>query len=317
MTFRVLSIILLSLTSVASFAQTSIAFYNVENLYDTINQPHDDDEFLPEAKSQWNSEKYGTKLTRINQVMDSLGSPILMGFAEIENGRVLEDVIATSKTRTNYKVVHYESTDLRGIDVGLIYNPEKLALSNSGYIRFTLDNPEHPYTRDILWSKFVVGKDTLFALVNHWPSRRGGAEESEKNRIKAASFARKFIDSVQRASPKSLIIFMGDLNDYPTNASAKLIAAKLTPMITSESGKFGGSYLYQGEWDILDHILVSENFFKNKSMKLVKNSGSILSSDFILTEYKGNIVPKRNYAGGNYLDGYSDHLPVRVLIELK
>lgn len=295
----------------------TIGFYNVENLFDTINQPHEDDEFLPSAESNWNAEKYAKKLQMLNQVIDSMGSPVIMGFCEVENKTVVEDLIASSRNRTDYKTVHYESTDARGIDVALMYNPSVAQFLQSGIIRFQLDNPEHPATRDILWSKFLIGKDTVVAMVNHWPSRRGGQVESEPNRIKASAHACEFIDSVMTASPKTKIVFMGDLNDYPDNLAPKLIAERLQPMVDQSSGKFGGSYNYRGEWDVLDHILVSKNFFKGKSIRIVKKSGTICSNDFLLTEYKDQIVPKRNYAGSKYLEGYSDHLPVLVRVVLK
>jgi len=313
-------IALLTFASIVSYnAQTTrtIGFYNVENLFDTIDGKHNDEDFLPNSKSEWNSEKYFTKLNRINQVIDSMNSPMIIGFSEIENAEVVRDLMKNSAQRSTYGVVHFESVDDRGIDVALAYDPSALTLIKSDKIRFLLDNPEHPHTRDILWAEFLIGNEKIIAIVNHWPSRRGGQVESEPNRIKAASLAKHFIDSTMVASPKTKIVFMGDLNDYPTDLSAKLIAQSLTPMISKNSGKYGGSYNYRGEWDVLDHILVSKNFFKGKKIKTIKNSGIVVSSNFITTEYKGEIVPKRNYAGDNYLDGYSDHLPVLIKVKVK
>lgn len=293
-----------------------IGFYNVENLFDTINQPHNDEEFLPDGKNKWTSERYQTKLKKLNQVIDSMGSVALLGFCEIENKQVLVDLNNASSSRKKYEIVHYESADARGVDVGMIYNPAVLKLVTSGYIRFQIQNPEAPDTRDIVWAKFVHKKDTLFAMVNHWPSRRGGEEQSEPNRLKAAQNATAFIDSVMAVSPKSKIVFMGDLNDYPTNKSVQMIGERLNPMISKSSGKFGGSYSYKNEWDVLDHIMVSPNASKGK-ICFVANSGKILSNDFLIEEFKGNKVPKRNYAGEKYLNGYSDHLPVTVGVVFK
>ncbi len=293
-----------------------VAFYNVENLFDTIDQPHNDDEFLPKGKNRWTSARYLDKIKKMNQVIDSMGSVTLLGMCEIENAQVLKDLNDASSTRKNFKIVHYESTDGRGVDVGMIYDPTVLKLVTSGFLRFQTNNPETPNTRDIVWGKFVHKKDTLFAMVNHWPSRRGGAEQSEPNRLKAAEMAASFIDSVQKASPKSKIVFMGDLNDYPTDKAPKIISERLNPMITKSSGKFGGSYSYKNEWDVLDHIMISKNGTKG-SFRFVKNSGKIISNDFLIEEFKGNLVPKRNYAGDRYLDGYSDHLPVKVGVVLK
>lgn len=293
-----------------------IGFYNVENLFDTINQSHNDEEFLPNGKNKWTGPRYLEKLKKTNQVLDSMGKIVLLGMCEIENEQVLKDLNNASSSRKNFGIVHHESADARGIDVGMIYDPSVLKFVQSGFIRFQIQNDEAPNTRDIVWGKFVHKKDTLFAMINHWPSRRGGQDESEPNRIKAAQMAAAFIDSVMKASPASRIVFMGDLNDYPTNKSVQMIAERLTPMITKASGKFGGSYNYRNEWDVLDHIMVSPNAFKGK-FRMVNNSGTILSNDFIIEEYKGNLVPKRNYAGDKYLDGYSDHLPVKIDVILK
>lgn len=306
----------LSLVSCAQNTRT-IGFYNVENLFDTIDGPNDDKDFLPGAESEWNAEKYATKIKHLNEVIDAMGNPVILGMCEVENKVVVEDIFNASSSRNHYEIVHYESPDERGIDVALAFDPTILTLNNSGTIRFNLQNPQYPHTRDILWAKFVSKSDTIVAIVNHWPSRRGGQVESEPNRINAAAHASSFIDSLSKASPKTKIVFMGDLNDYPDNMAPKLISEKLQAMISKESGKFGGSYNYRGEWDVLDHIMVSSNFLKGGSIKVVKRSGEILSPDFIITEYKGELVPKRNYAGSKYLDGYSDHLPVTIDVELK
>lgn len=309
------SSLLVGCSSLSQKSTHVVAFYNVENLFDTINQPHDDEEFLPTGKNKWTSERYSDKLNKLNQVIDSMGNLVLLGLCEIENKQVVKDLNDASSSRKNYGIVHYESADGRGIDVGMIYNPSILTLKNSGFLRFKI-NDETSNTRDIVWAKFVHKKDTLFAMVNHWPSRRGGEKQSEPNRLKAAETASVFIDSVLFASPNSKIVFMGDLNDYPTNKSAQMIAERLNPMISKSSGKFGGSYNYRNEWDVLDHIFISKNAEKG-SFRFVKNSGEIISNDFLITEYKGNLVPKRNYAGDKYLEGYSDHLPVKVGVVLK
>lgn len=312
--FLALSLVLASCKMTAS----TIAFYNVENLYDTVDQPHDDEEFLPEGKNQWTQERYLTKLNRINQVLDSMGTISLVGFGEVENRTVIEELNAASKDRKNFGTVHYDSPDLRGVDVALIYNPKHLTLVKDGFIRYEIENPNTPYTRDILWAKFTNKKDTIVAMVNHWPSRRGGQEQSEVNRLIAAKAATQFIDSIKKVSPNTQLIFMGDLNDYPEDKAPKMVAERLKPMITSTSGKFGGSYNYNGEWGILDHIMVSEHAMGTlKNFIILPNTGEIFQRDFILDTYKGQIVPKRNYAGSRYLDGYSDHLPVRIRVMIR
>ncbi|MDP4798006.1 MAG: endonuclease, partial [Crocinitomicaceae bacterium] len=157
--------------------------------------------------------------------------------------------------------------------------------------------------------------------VNHWPSRSGGQEASEPNRLVAAKNARTFIDSLLNDNKKAKIVFMGDLNDYPSNKAPQSVAEKLKPQITALSGDFGGTYNYKGEWDVLDHIMVSNGMInkkckQKKSISLVPNSGEIHAFDFLLEEYKGQVVPFRTYAGAKYLGGYSDHLPVSIEVSL-
>lgn len=306
--------LLFLLATQLAFAQKmqQIAFYNVENLFDTIDGPNDDAEFLPTAESQWNAEKYNTKLQHIRQVMASLDMPLIMGVCEIENKAVLTDLIGQEK---RYDIVHYESPDARGIDVGLLYRKDLLKLKESGKIRFVLPGDSLPSTRDIVWAHFQYKKEDLYVLVNHWPSRRGGTEESAPRRMAAAKQAASFIDSIQKSSPTAKIIFMGDLNDHPQDVGPQLIASKLTPLITKESNGFGGSYNYKNEWDVLDHIMVSGNAFTGK-FQVIKEGGQIHVFPYLLTEYKGQIVPNRTYAGPKYLGGYSDHLPVSIQVIL-
>lgn len=291
----------------------TVAFYNVENLFDTINGPNDDEEFLPEAQSNWNSEKYRQKIAHIQQVMTTLELPMLMGVCEVENRAVLQDVIGADK---RYAIVHSESPDARGIDVGLLYRQDLLKLKSSGYLRFVLPGDTIATSRDILWAQFKYKKEIIYVLVNHWPSRRGGTEQSEPRRMMASRNAKQFIDSIQEHTPNAKIIFMGDLNDYPEDKAPRQISSVLSPQITAESGEFGGSYNYKNEWGILDHIMISENALNGK-FQVQAQSGKIHSEAFLLSEYKGQVVPNRTYAGSKYLGGYSDHLPVSIQVILQ
>ena len=290
----------------------TVAFYNVENLFDTIDGPNDDAEFLPAAESKWNTEKYNAKLEHIRQVMAALNMPMIMGVCEIENRGVLADVIGQDK---RYGIVHYDSPDARGIDVALLYRKDLLRLKSSGKIRFTLPGDSIPTSRDIVWAQYQYKKESLYVLVNHWPSRRSGADESAPRRLMAAQMAGQFIDSLQKNDPKAKIILMGDLNDHPQDAAPQLIASKLIPQITKSSGAFGGSYNYKNEWDVLDHIFISPNTLSGK-IQVQTESGKIHDFPYLLTEYKGQTVPNRTYAGSKYLGGYSDHLPVSIQVIL-
>lgn len=308
-------------TSLHAQTTREIVFYNVENLFDTLDGTNDDAEFLPTGKNAWNSARYNEKLDHINKVFDQFSNPLFIGMCEIENATVVRDVMKHSVKLNNYGLVHYESADARGVDVALIYDSSTMKLVESGYIRFTLPGAEAKATRDIVWGKFSYKKETIIVMVNHWPSRGGGQEASEPNRLEAAKHARTFIDSLLADNKKAKIVFMGDLNDYPTNKAPQSIAEKLTPQITSLSGDFGGSYNYKGEWDVLDHIMVSNGLTntgckKKKSIKVIPDSGEIHAFDYLLEEYKGQVVPFRTYAGTKYLGGYSDHLPVSIEVSL-
>jgi len=314
--YLIITIVTITVTSCKSTSTTrQIAFYNVENLFDTIDGPNDDAEFLPGSKNNWNSLRYNEKLTHINKVINEWEAPLMIGLCEIENENVVRDIIHHSDKLKDFGVVHYESPDARGIDVALMYDSTALKIVQSGYLRYTLHGKEAPSSRDILWSKFTLKKDTIYVMVNHWPSRRGGETASEPNRIEAAKTARKFIDSLLSVNSNSKIVFMGDLNDYPENKSAQLIAEKLTPMIENTSGTFGGTHSYQNEWNVLDHIMVSTGF-KQEKAKILEGSGKIHSYEYLMEVYKGNTVPFRTYAGSKYLGGYSDHLPVSVEISV-
>lgn len=305
-----------------TFKTASIGCYNVENLFDTINQPNDDEEYLPSAKEPWNTKIYNQKVKNTATALSVFKDPLIMGLVEVENKGVVEDLAKKYAfgSKTKYDVVHYESPDERGIDVAMIYNASQLKLEQSGFLRFENKNDAAKPTRDIVWGKFSIQGDTIMAMVNHWPSRSGGQAESEPGRIGAAETARKFIDSLLAVDKNYKIILMGDLNDHPENKAPQLIDEVLTPMIVKSSGEFGGSHNYKGEWGILDHMFVSPGFLNTKSNVFVHdNSGKIHSPQFLLMwddKFK-EIKPQRTTNKGEYMYGYSDHLPVSVEIILK
>ncbi len=308
-------LLLIFLQPTLLFAQNeghSIAFYNVENLFDTLDTPGKDDaEFLPNGKNEWNSTRYFEKIAHINQVINSMEAPMIMGLCEIENKAVVKDIVRMGKLNGTHAIVHHESLDARGIDNAIIYDSTKLVLVEDGFIRFEMPEGDSP-SRDIVWAKFQYQEETFVVMVNHWPSRRGGELVSEPKRLIAANAAADFIDSLQTEDKNAQIIFMGDLNDYPTDRAPQMISERLRPMITPASGEFGGSNNYRGEWNILDHIMVSKSMTKKNGLSVAKKSGAIHSFDYLITTYKDNLVPFRTYGGGKYLAGYSDHLPVSV-----
>lgn len=317
MRIYLLLILILPLSSKAQKQEHTVLFYNIENLFDTLDtEGKDDVEFLPDSKNAWNSAKYNEKIAHINTVIEKFDKPLIVGMCEIENAQVVHDVVNFSELKGKYGVVHFESLDNRGIDNAIIYDSLHLQIADKGIIRFNMPGNSGP-SRDIVWAKFVRNNRAFYVFVNHWPSRRGGQVESEPKRLIAANAARAFVDSLLTTEKKAKIVFMGDLNDTPEDNAPKLISSLLEPMIAPASGEFGGSHNYQGEWSVLDHILVSSGFKKGKGYRVKKDSGKINSFDFLLTEYKGQTVPFRTYGGGKYLGGYSDHLPVSITLRFK
>jgi exonuclease III len=310
----------------------TIAFYNVENLFDTINnQGNRDGEFTPENKLNWNTEKYQHKLNGIAKVLAAIGQedlPAIVGLAEIENSGVLQDLIdKTSLSEGKYQFVHYESPDERGIDVALLYRKDyfKPLYSKAYELKFPFDVNDR--TRDMLYIKGVTAlKDTLHVMVDHWPSRSGGQEESDPKRRFAASFVRSVVDSIFDTNKQANIIIMGDLNDNPTDYSvAEILNAEKPGNISKHNTLYnlalpnferGEGTLYWRSWDLFDQIIVSGNILDdNNNLKLDQKEIQILKEDWLLfTKDNGVKVPSRTAGRDAYYGGYSDHLPVYVTL---
>jgi len=330
---NILAFILISLISFASYSQSDfsnsvVAFYNVENLFDTINDPiTKDDEFTPGSDKKWTSERYLKKLNDIAKVLSSLNKkylPVVVGFAEVENKLVLEDLIKTSYLKDgDYKIVHEESPDVRGIDVALIYKSNIFEYLSHKKIPIHL-NTEYK-VRDILYTKGIFNKsDTLHLFVNHWKSRSGGQEQTEPQRIQCAQTLRDNIDSILLTNRDAKIIIMGDLNDEPTNKSVfETLGANnsgnqgsLNNLMLDLSKEGLGTHSYRGEWSVLDHIIVSNNLVDHKDLDVFKNTGHIYSADWItFTNKRGEKSPNRTYGGPNYFGGYSDHYPIYMVLK--
>lgn len=325
--------------SVLAQKPATIAFWNVENLYDTIDDPSiNDAEFLPSAKNAWNSERYNTKLKNTAQVILAINGgvgPDILGMAEVENRGVLVDL--TTKTdlkKQKYGIVHFDSPDKRGIDVALIYKTKSFSVLSSSHVPVPLpmspmDSAAPRPTRDILVVRGVLNKkDTICILVNHWPSRMGGTKESEQKRLYAAFQLTNIWDSLVGLYPDDKIIALGDFNDEPTDKSMK--ACEKYKLIngndTSEQRMFynlmdsikasgDGTHYYKKEKSCLDQILVTPNLRVKKSYYV--SSAAIFKPEWIFAEvYKGDgLSPNRTWAGSRYLGGYSDHLPVYVVLK--
>ncbi|MCD6661028.1 MAG: endonuclease/exonuclease/phosphatase family protein [Lentimicrobium sp.] len=332
------SIILLILSifsSLQSCAQekkylaTTIAFYNVENLFDTIDDPNTNDaEFLPGGANRWTPQRYQAKLENMARVIAGIGNemvkggPAIIGLSEIENRGVLEDLINTPPLKElGYEIVHYDSPDRRGVDVGLIYKPSVFKVTNSTSNRLYMPGRTDFFSRDQLVVSGELLGEPISVIVNHWPSRRSGPEYREE----AAKLSRHLSDSLMKAHKNAKIFVMGDLNDDPIDRSvAKVLGAKGKPADVNKGDLFNpmwqlhrdgiGSLAYRDAWNLFDQIIVSEPVLNDsKGWKLHK--AKVYNDTFLLQKdgpYAG--YPFRTFAGGAYAGGYSDHFPVYLFL---
>ena len=314
----------------------TVMFYNVENLFDTeVNPETEYNEFIPESEKAWDMERYEKKLEDIASVIKALGDnelPEIVGLCEVENIRVLEDLVQTRDLkRGDYGIIHHESPDFRGIDCALLYNMDEFTVDSHRAIpvKFPFDSTET--TRDILYVKGkTADNETLHLYVNHWSSRYGGERETEPKRIYCAITLRKEIDRLLNEEPEAKIIVMGDLNDEPTNRSVfEMLLANnkrknadprelYNMMYDAHNQGNEGSYNFRGRWNMLDHIIISRTLItEQQGWHCGYDDGKIFKADFMLyhDEKKQQHVPNRTYGGPNYYGGISDHFPVYVRLK--
>lgn len=301
-------------------------FYNVENLFDTIdNAVTFDEDFTPNGKLEYNSIRYHEKLDHLAMVIDSSFNgeqPSVIGLCEVENRDVVAALRDEAALINLHDIVHIESPDGRGIDNALLFDPTLFELEEFGLKSIDLGADERP-TRGILW---VVLKDKrsmqpLIFMVNHWPSRYGGAEESEWKRMRASETSVLLIDSLSNVYPSCGIVFMGDLNDHPDNKSVEMLelcdedGPCLVNMHKKFVGSIEGSHAYRGEWGVLDQILVNQNLVQSKSVWAVDSSSAgFVKKRWMLyfSEQDNDFLPSRSYSGTRYFGGFSDHLPATL-----
>lgn len=305
-----------------------IAFYNLENLFDTEDDPDiKDEEYLSGGRNHWTPERYANKLSNMARVIASIGQgPDIIGVCEVENRKVLEDLVQTSQLATkSYQIIHFDSPDRRGIDVALLYKPGIFLPFHTALIPFKDENDPGFRTRDMLWVKGLFNKDTLNIVVNHWPSRRGG---KESKRIIAAQILRSAVDSVQRLNPDAKIILMGDFNDDPSNKSLKkhlrskgktndLSTGDLFNASTSTFKKGNGTLSYRGAWNLFDQIIVTQSLLPENSTtySYIDNSFQVFGPDWMRVQdgqFAGS--PLRTFSFGAYKNGYSDHFPAFIVL---
>lgn len=306
----------------------TLAFYNIENLFDIVNDPNtNDDDFLPTSAKRWTTKRYENKLRKLGSVISNIGdedseiAPIIVGLAEVENKKVLSDLVRSKNLiAENYSYLHYDSSDERGIDVALLYKSDVFQIENSETFSVFLqsENGERDYTRDILLAQGKLGDESLSIIVNHWSSRREGEKETEHKRIAAANVVNSIINLINKEDPNAKIIVMGDFNDNPNSNSLSLIEKEnnlYNPFKTVWS-RDKGSQNYDFQWNLFDQILITPNFFDTSNSRLTFENADVFNGKF-LTQYHGKYKgqPFRTYVGKKYKGGYSDHFPVYIQLK--
>jgi len=309
-------------------------FYNVENLFDTIDHPDfDDDEFTPSGSKKWEVGRYEKKINDIARVILSVPEkevPDIIGFAEVENRKVLDDLVASRGLhRYDYRLVHAESKDPRGIDCALIFREDEFRYKYHEVIPVKdLQDPEYIH-RDIL---HVSGQGPdgkpLHIFVNHWKSRWGGTRETEPKRVYAAIALRRKLDRLLSTESDPRFIVMGDFNDEPTNRSLLDVlhaGNKRQNILINDSYNLyydqhntddEGTLSYRGDWQMFDQIIISYSLLnQDKNLSTGYDGGNVLKEEWMLfhDEQRDRKVPSRTYGGNEYFGGISDHLPVYVI----
>ncbi|MFN6037404.1 MAG: endonuclease/exonuclease/phosphatase family protein [Bacteroidota bacterium] len=313
---------------------TSVAFYNVENLYDTINQPEvSDEEFTPEGSNRWDGKRYKKKIEQLADVLSQLGSELnpdgaaAIGLCEIENKSVLTDLINSPKLKSrNYQIVHYDGPDQRGVDVALLYQPKYFKLKSSKSITVKLEGEDARPTRDELLVSGDLAGEKINFIVCHWPSRRGGEKISAPKRMAAALTAKQVIDSITQIDPHAKLILMGDLNDDPNSPSIEKGLNTVNEKRKISNGKMYdcmlplfndgiGTLSYNDNWNLFDQMIVTPDLVRFDFTSWRAYKAKIFNKPFLVQEsgnFKG--TPYRTYAGGSYQGGYSDHFPVYLFL---
>ncbi|MEW5844715.1 MAG: endonuclease [Bacteroidota bacterium] len=314
-----------------SIAKHRVMFYNVENLFDPFDDSLTrDEEFTPTGQRYWTWGKMEAKINGIYKVIMAVGEldpPVLVGMCEVENGFVLHKLVNdTPLSKFEYSVIHRESPDPRGIDVALLYRPDRFRVQERAFIPVVFTDDSARKTREILYVRGMLGGDTLHVFVNHWPSKYGGELESESGRFAAANTLKRKIDSIRVFYPEARILVMGDLNDEPESTPVveglgacerndSNCPSGLINIAAILKNRGFGSYKYQGTWGIIDQIIVSQSLLSGKHILYTSpQKAAVFENDQLLEpdkQYSGK-KPFRTFIGYRYHGGYSDHLPVYI-----
>lgn len=309
--------------------ELGLAFWNVENLFDTIDDPETegDEEFTPDEPKAWTKTRLELKLKNLTRVIGDMNSgrgPDVLGLCEVENRHVVELLARQASVEgRKYSIVHEDSPSYRGIDCAIIYDSETVKLVASKTHRVS----RFP-TRDVLEAKFVSGGRIFYIFVNHWPSRRN----PDANRIEVASILRRRIDELLKEDSAVDFAVIGDLNDTPINTSvSKTLRTwsnpdELQPGVLFNSmwnlhiNPNAGTYVFRNKWDVLDHIILSPGMLDDEGISWVRNSTDTVKADYqmFVSRTPGSIPrPSRSYLGPRFFgNGYSDHLPVECRLRV-
>ena len=314
----------------------SIMFYNLENLYDTINDPNkEDDDFTPSGNRRWTQIKYQRKLENLGEVFQAVSSlpggvPALVGVSEIENDSVLEDMVSQKRlSGAGYRYVHYESGDIRGVDVALLYRSSRFKLLDSQPVKPILRSGREYHGREILMVRGLLDGEMFAIYVCHFLSRRAGRDASAGFRRAGAETIYYHALEMRDEFPGIKIIVMGDMNDTPADFSLSHLLHAVADMEDVEEGGFfnpmwtlmeegQGTSMHNHRWTLFDNIIVcrqlleesgSEGFHIARFSKM--HYAQIFKRNFMMEHG----VPKRSYTGKHFSGGYSDHLPVLIRLE--
>lgn len=316
----------------------TIAFYNVENLFDTEDNPETfDDDRTESGKDQWDNRKYQKKIKNISRVLAEIGTdlntepPSIIGLCEVENLKVLEDLLAHPNLKDyEYGIIHQDSPDERGVDVALLYRKKYFRILNAQFrklVIFEADNPsKRDYTRDQLVVSGNLNDEEFHFIVNHWPSRGGGEARSAYKREKAAILNKRIIDSIRKVDTDAKIVSMGDFNDDPNNKSFKKVLQTVGERkLLAESSLYNpmenmlregkGSLAYRDSWNLFDQIFMSSNLVDQENNGFQFYRAGIFNKPYLITQtgqFKG--YPYRTYGYSGYEGGFSDHFPVYIYL---
>ena len=313
-----------------------IGFYNLENLFDTLDNPGKmDEEFTPGGSKNYNTAIYYDKLKKLSTVISQIGTdftpdgPAILGVAEVEDSNVLADLVKQEAiAKRNYQFIHYEAQDFRGIDVAFLYNPKYFEVTTSKklFVEIPSGSKSAYFTRDILMVKGLLDGETIYVFVNHWPSRSGGQKRSEPARLAAAGVCKHNIDSIRKVEPNAKIVVMGDLNDDPVDASVENVLGAVGKLKKVKPGdlynpwtelykKGIGTLAYRDAWGLFDQIIISYPWLDKQQDGLFFYQQKIFRKEFMIEnngQYKG--YPMRTWSGNFYRGGYSDHLPTYLVM---